>query len=151
MTPCRFWVYTSVSEKHAAFIFLYTKDGGSMLLRNACIHIQVYTLPLLNICSSFNVKDQVIFLRRGVVSPTPNPQAVRDCLFSILTSTLHVWKPSSPSATWGRAVPGWRGSRLTWLSTEAIIRITRFCILKPCSFTIECICMFRTIYSYNMQ
>jgi hypothetical protein len=38
--------------------------------------------------------------------------AVRDCLFNIFAATLHMWRPSSPSATWGRAMPCWRGSHL---------------------------------------
>jgi hypothetical protein len=47
-----------------------------------------------------------IFLRWGVVSSPPNPQAgghplsaVHDCLFNIFAATLHNWRPSPPSAT----------------------------------------------------
>jgi hypothetical protein len=33
---------------------------------------------------------------------------LRDCLsFQVLRPTLHIWRPSPPSATWGRAMP-WR-------------------------------------------
>jgi hypothetical protein len=49
---------------------------------------------------------------RNVVSPCPtakledNPlSAVRDCLFSIFSTTRHVWRSSPPSATCGRSVP----------------------------------------------
>jgi hypothetical protein len=42
--------------------------------------------------------------------PTPKLEghplsAVRDCLFNIFAATLHIWKPSPPSATGGRAMP----------------------------------------------
>jgi hypothetical protein len=30
--------------------------------------------------------------------------AVRDCLFNIFPATLHIWRPSPPSATWGGAM-----------------------------------------------
>jgi hypothetical protein len=40
--------------------------------------------------------------------------AVRDCLFNILAATLHIWRPSPPSATWGRAMPWWQGTHVTW-------------------------------------
>jgi hypothetical protein len=51
--------------------------------------------------------------------PTPNLEghplsAVRDCLFSIFAATLHIWRPPPPSATWGRAMPWWQGTHLTW-------------------------------------
>jgi hypothetical protein len=66
-----------------------------------------------------NVRNKIIFLRWGVVSPTPNLSvedhlfsAVRDCLFNIFAATLHIWRPFPPSATWGRAMPWWQGTRL---------------------------------------
>jgi hypothetical protein len=43
--------------------------------------------------------------------------AVRDCLFNIFAATIHTWRPSPPSATWGRAMPWWQGTRLTWAQT----------------------------------
>jgi len=36
--------------------------------------------------------------------------AVRDCLFSTFAATLHIWKPSSPVTTRGRARLLWQGS-----------------------------------------
>jgi hypothetical protein len=49
-----------------------------------------------------------------LLAPRPTPKledhplsAVRDCLFSIFAATLHIWRPSPPSATWGRAMPWW--------------------------------------------
>jgi hypothetical protein len=64
-----------------------------------------------------------IFLGWGVVSPMPNPQledhpswAVCDFLFNIFAATLHIWRPSPPSTAWGRTMPWWQGTHLTWLS-----------------------------------
>jgi hypothetical protein len=64
-------------------------------------------------------RNKLLFLLWGVVSPTPNPKledhpfsAVRDCLFSIFVATLHIWRPSPPSATWGRFVPWWQANHL---------------------------------------
>jgi hypothetical protein len=42
--------------------------------------------------------------------------AVRHCLFNIFAATLHIWRPSPPSATWGCALPWWQGTHLTWVS-----------------------------------
>jgi hypothetical protein len=57
-----------------------------------------------------------------VLAPRPTPKledhplsAVRDCLFNIFAATLHIWRPSPPSATWGRAMPWWQGTHLTWI------------------------------------
>ena len=33
--------------------------------------------------------------------------AVSDCLFNILAAILHIWRPTPPSATWGRVIPRW--------------------------------------------
>jgi hypothetical protein len=64
-----------------------------------------------------------VFLFYGgeLLAPRPTPKledhslsAVRDCLFNIFAATLHIWRPSPPSATWGRAMPWWQGTHLTW-------------------------------------
>jgi len=34
--------------------------------------------------------------------------AVRDCLFSIVTATVHIWRPSPPFADWTEALPWWQ-------------------------------------------
>jgi hypothetical protein len=44
---------------------------------------------------------------------TPNLEdhhlaAVRDCLLKVFTATFHIWRPSPPSATWGRTMPWWQ-------------------------------------------
>jgi hypothetical protein len=55
-----------------------------------------------------------------LLAPRPTPKleghplsAVRDCLFNIFAATFHIWRPSPPSATWGRAMPWWKGTHLT--------------------------------------
>jgi hypothetical protein len=80
-----------------------------------------------------------LFLWWGVVSPTPKLEdhplsAVRDCLFNIFAATLHTWRPSPPSATWGRAMPWWQGTNLTWRISETIplIQIMVLCDVMPC-------------------
>jgi hypothetical protein len=42
--------------------------------------------------------------------------AVHNCLFNICTATLHIWRPSLLSATWGRTMPWWQGTHLKWTS-----------------------------------
>jgi hypothetical protein len=31
-----------------------------------------------------------------------------------VAATLHIWRPSPPSATWGRAMPWWQVTHITW-------------------------------------
>jgi hypothetical protein len=40
--------------------------------------------------------------------------AVCNCLFDTFAATLHILRSSLPSATWGRAMPWWQGTHLTW-------------------------------------
>jgi hypothetical protein len=49
--------------------------------------------------------------------PHPTPtldyhplSAVRDSLFNIIAVTLHIWRPSAPSANRWRAMPWWQGT-----------------------------------------
>jgi hypothetical protein len=70
----------------------------------------------------YAISLQLYFLRRGVDGTRPNSQAggpplltVRDCLFSIFAATHHSWRPSSPLATWGYAMPWWQGTSLACL------------------------------------
>jgi len=56
-----------------------------------------------------SINGEVLLARR----PSPKLQgltmsAVRDCLFSIL-AVVRIWRPSPPSATWGRAMSWWLG------------------------------------------
>jgi hypothetical protein len=66
------------------------------------------------------LRNKLGVLRWGVVSPRPTPKladhplsALRNCLFNIFAATLHICRPSPPSATWGRAMPWWQGTHLT--------------------------------------
>jgi hypothetical protein len=45
----------------------------------------------------------------GLLPPAqpPSLSAVRDCLFNVPAVTLHICRPSPPSATWGRTMPWW--------------------------------------------
>jgi hypothetical protein len=63
----------------------------------------------------------LFFLRWMVVNPSPTTKleghplsAVCDCLLSIFAATLHIWRPSPQSTTWGRAMPWWQRTHLTW-------------------------------------
>jgi hypothetical protein len=66
-------------------------------------------------------RKKLIFYGEELLGPRPPPKledhplsAVRDCLFNIFASTLQNWRESPPSATWGRAMPWWQGTHLTW-------------------------------------
>jgi hypothetical protein len=59
-------------------------------------------------------RNKLIFYGEQLLASLPTPKleahplsAVRDCLFNIIAATLHIWRPSPPSATWGRAIPWW--------------------------------------------
>jgi hypothetical protein len=61
-----------------------------------------------------------IFYGEEMLAPRPTPKlqdhplsAVCDCLFNIFAATLHIWRPSPPSATCGCAMPWWQGTHLT--------------------------------------
>jgi hypothetical protein len=69
-----------------------------------------------------NFRNKFIFYGEEflVVRPIPKLEdrplsAVRDCLVSIFAATLQNWRESPPSATWGRAMPWWQGTHLTWV------------------------------------
>jgi hypothetical protein len=58
-----------------------------------------------------------------LLDPRATPQledhplsAVRYCLSNIFTATLHMWRPSSPSATWEHAMLLWKGTHFTWIA-----------------------------------
>jgi hypothetical protein len=59
----------------------------------------------------------VIVYGEEFLAPRPTPKledhllsAVHDCLFNIFAATIHNWRASPPSATWGRAMPWWQGT-----------------------------------------
>jgi hypothetical protein len=61
----------------------------------------------------------LFFYGEELLAPCPAPKledhslpAVRNCFFNIFTATLHIWKPSPPSATWGCTMLWWQGTHL---------------------------------------
>jgi hypothetical protein len=85
------------------------------LLRNPKVHYRVYMSPLSPwLCVTHRKK--LLFYVEELLTPT-QPQrlsAVLGCLFNILAATFHIWRPSPPSATRGRAMPWWQENHLTW-------------------------------------
>jgi hypothetical protein len=70
-------------------------------------------------------RNKLIFYGDTLLTPRPTLKledhslsAVRDCLFIIFAATLHTWRASPPSATWGRAMPWWQGTHLTSATWE---------------------------------
>jgi hypothetical protein len=66
-----------------------------------------------------NFRNKLIFYVEELLAQPPSCRTtpcrpVRDCLFNIFAATLHIWRPSPPSTTWGRAMPWWQGTHLTW-------------------------------------
>jgi hypothetical protein len=62
-------------------------------------------------------RSKLIFYGEELLAPRPTPKmedhplsAVRDWLFNIFGTALHIWRPSPPSVTWGRAMPWWQGT-----------------------------------------
>jgi hypothetical protein len=65
--------------------------------------------------------NKLIFYGEDLLVPWPTPKlkdypltASRDCLFNIFTDTLHTWRLTPASATWGSAMPWWQGTHRTW-------------------------------------
>jgi hypothetical protein len=66
-------------------------------------------------------RNKLIFYGE-LLAPRPIPKLEnhplstdRDCLFSTFAVTLHTWKASPTSTTWGRAMPWWQGTYLIWM------------------------------------
>jgi hypothetical protein len=72
-----------------------------------------------------HILNKLIFYGEELLAGGPPLSALRDCLFNIIAATLHTWKASPPSATWGRAMPWWQGTHLTWPSTDYIALYAR--------------------------
>jgi hypothetical protein len=90
-------------------------------------------------CFLWIFRNKPIFYGEELLAPrlTPKPEdyplsAVRDCLFNIFAVTLHIWRPSPSSATWGRAMPWWQGTHLTWLPKHLQIPVHKFCSPRNC-------------------
>jgi hypothetical protein len=69
----------------------------------------------------YEIFRNIYFYGEGLLDPPLTPKledhslsAFRDWLFNIFAAVLHIRKPSSASAPWGRAMPWWQGTHLTW-------------------------------------
>jgi hypothetical protein len=94
------------------------------LLRSTIQRISPCPRFLVNIC------NKKILYGEELLAPRPTPKledhplsAVRDCFFNILAATLRFWRPSPPSATWGRAMPWWQGAHLTWKTGDIGVKL----------------------------
>jgi hypothetical protein len=65
-------------------------------------------------------RNKLIFYSEELLASRPTPKledhplsAIRNCLFNIFAATLHTWRASPPSATWGHATPWWQGTHPT--------------------------------------
>jgi hypothetical protein len=101
-----------------------------------------------------NFFNKFIFYGEELLAPRPTSKlenhsllAVHDCLFSIFAATLHSWRVSPPSATWGRAMPWWQGTHLTWIFCIHIWKILKFIYcsskttLQPLNIMLSVHCM----------
>jgi hypothetical protein len=74
--------------------------------------------PSLKPCVTFR-NMLVIFYGELSFCPTAKVRdhplsAVCDCLFGIFAATFNMRRSSPPTASWGRAMPWWQGTHLTW-------------------------------------
>jgi hypothetical protein len=94
-----------------------------------------------------NFLNKLIFYGEELLAPRLSPKledhplsAVRDCLFNIFAATFHIWRPSPPYATWGRAM-WWQGTHLTcliswWLENLAACKFNQNKVLSvSCVFS----------------
>jgi len=69
---------------------------------------------ILRPCVTF--RNKIFLYGEDLLASRPTPKledyplsAVRDCLFNIFATIL-----PPPHATWGRAMPWWQGTHVTW-------------------------------------
>jgi hypothetical protein len=106
---------SSFTITHIKCFLKYTFSQG-IYFKNIGLFIRQGPRPLLNI------RNKLIFYGDELLAPCPTLKledhplsAVRDGLFNTFAVALHNWRASPPSATWGRVMPWWQRTRLTWL------------------------------------
>jgi hypothetical protein len=84
-----------------------------------CLGCARESVHFRGLCTNFATNK--MFYGGELLAPCPTPKleghplsAVRDCLFNIFAATSHFWRSSPLSATWGRTMPWWQGTHLTW-------------------------------------
>jgi hypothetical protein len=125
------------------FITVFTKTRHRTILSqpNPVRPIDPYppkvrlNFPLLRSCQRINPGP------KSFERPNPKPyghplSAGRDCLSNIFGAALHMWRPCPPFATWGLAMPWWKGTHLTWgeytCCVNNIVKVKKK--LSPCFF-----------------
>jgi hypothetical protein len=80
--------------------------------------------------ASVTLRNKLLFFGEELLAPRPTLKledhplsASRDCLFNVFAATVHIWRPTPPSATWGRAMLWWKGTHLTWVFIILQIKI----------------------------
>jgi hypothetical protein len=63
--------------------------------------------------------NKLIFYGEDLLAPRPIPKlqdhplsVSRDCVFNIFAATIHIWRLSLSSPTWGHAMPWWQETTL---------------------------------------
>jgi hypothetical protein len=97
----------------SVYVYLYRPMHSSVILTYLLTELSPSweaAVFLTNFC------NELIFYGEELLTPLPTPKlgdhplsVARDCLFNIFSATLHIWRPSPPSATWGRAMPWLQG------------------------------------------
>jgi hypothetical protein len=104
-------------------------------------------------------RKKLKFYGEELSAPRPTPKlgdhplsVVRDCLCNIFAAILHIWRPSPPSATWGRAMPWWQGTHLTLELVTAsinklqIIIIIIIIIITELMLSIVIVCWIKVLF-----
>jgi hypothetical protein len=65
----------------------------------------IYPIPM-----PYETFRNMLFLRRVVINPSPNPHFFRLSATAVFAATFQNWISAPPSATWRRVVPWWHGT-----------------------------------------